>query len=84
MKRRPGIERQLQSGRAVPEADDVIELVSSRCPGKWIAVDLENGSVWAFERDGRPRHAGLTECLECDEAIEESVRQIPVEVDAGS
>ena len=84
MKRRPGIQRHLKSGRVVPEADDVIELISSRCPPKWVAIDLEDGLVWGFFRDGRPRAAGLTELCECAELIRGQIRGINEELEPTS
>ncbi|WP_454912937.1 hypothetical protein [Variovorax gossypii] len=40
-------ERRLLSGRRVAELAEVCELsLSTRCPGKWVAADLETGEIW--------------------------------------
>lgn len=46
-------ERTLLSGRVVPEVPEVMELtLSTRCPQKWLSVDLETGQVWEGSADG--------------------------------
>jgi uncharacterized protein (DUF2237 family) len=41
--------RTLKSGRLVPEAPQPVEVVLfTRCPAKWVSVDLETGDVWVF------------------------------------
>ena len=40
--------RTMVSGRKVPETEGTHSLcLITRCPGKWIAVDLENGEIYA-------------------------------------
>ena len=40
--------RRLKSGREVPEQAEVGELtLSTRVPGKWVAIDLETGEAWS-------------------------------------
>ena len=39
--------RVLVAGRTVPEVDEPVPLVlSTRCPQKWVAVDLETADIW--------------------------------------
>ena len=39
--------RILKSGRPVAERSEVVSLpLRTRCPDKWVAVDLETGEVW--------------------------------------
>jgi hypothetical protein len=46
-------ERTLKGGRVVPEHKDVQQLtLSTHCPQKWVAVDLETGAVWAGSAEG--------------------------------
>ena len=41
-------ERTLRSGRRVPELPSVIDLaLTTRCPTKWLSIDLETGELWA-------------------------------------
>jgi hypothetical protein len=44
----PATTRALRSGRLVPEltAPEDVRL-TTRCPSKWLAVDLETGQVWS-------------------------------------
>lgn len=40
--------RTLMDGRVVTEFDAVVNLnINTYCPGKWLAVDLETGDIWA-------------------------------------
>ena len=48
--------RVLLSGRPVPELNEVASLkLSTRCPEKWAAVDMETGEVWVGSRTGWSR-----------------------------
>jgi hypothetical protein len=52
-------ERTLKGGRVVPEHKDVQQLtLSTHCPQKWVAVDLETGDVWAGSDEGWKRASG--------------------------
>lgn len=61
--------RTLQSGRAVPELNTTVSLpLITRCPEKWVAIDLETGQVWAGSQKGQwtPASAEVAdEALEC-------------------
>lgn len=49
-------ERTLKSGRTVPDMPEVVKLdLSTRCPQKWAAVDLETGQVWVGSGEGLKR-----------------------------
>jgi hypothetical protein len=49
-------ERTLKSGRQVREHADAQQLtLTTRCPQKWVAVDLETGDVWAGSAEGWAR-----------------------------
>lgn len=49
-------ERTLKSGRTVPDLPEVMQLdLSTRCPQKWAAVDLETGQVWVGSTEGLKR-----------------------------
>lgn len=64
-------ERKLRSGRVVPERNNVAELrLTTRCPDKWLAVDLENGTVFAGG-NGRWRKATPVERKEAMACIKE-------------
>lgn len=40
-------QRTLRSGRVVPELPELAKLnLTTRCPEKWAAVDMETGEVW--------------------------------------
>jgi len=59
-------ERTLLSGRKVRENADVRDLtLKTRCPEKYVTIDLETGDVWVGSSDGFKRAAGevLTEAL---------------------
>ena len=44
--------RILRSGRNVPEQKNEFPLtISSKCPDKWLFVDLETGDVWHVRPD---------------------------------
>jgi hypothetical protein len=46
-------ERLLKSGRKVKEEPIAVSLpIQSRCPSKWVAVDLETGTVYRGTKDG--------------------------------
>ena len=46
-------ERTLRSGRRVPELPSVIDLaLTTRCPTKWLSIDLETGELWAGSPSG--------------------------------
>jgi len=48
--------RTLKSGRQVREHADAQALtLTTRCPQKWVAVDLETGDVWAGSAEGWTR-----------------------------
>lgn len=62
-------QRTLRSGRAVPELADTSGLtLTTRCPTKWLAVDLETGDVWAGHSDGW-RRATAEECQEASACL---------------
>lgn len=64
-------ERKLSSGRSVPELNEVSHLtLSTKCPGKWVAVDLETGEVWAGTAAGWQRAPAdlIKEAAACAEA----------------
>lgn len=45
--------RKLLSGRQVAElADNVNLTLTTKCPTKWMAVDLESGEIWTGTNDG--------------------------------
>lgn len=61
-------ERSLLSGRTVPELADTTSLpLTTRCPGKWLSVDLETGDVWAGSSKGwrRATPAQRQEAMAC-------------------
>jgi len=44
--------RTLRSGRTVKENDESMKLtIDTKCPDKWLFVDLESGNVW-HKREG--------------------------------
>ncbi|MEX3983864.1 hypothetical protein AB4Y45_33305 [Paraburkholderia sp. EG287A] len=46
-------QRKLLSGRTVADAPDLCELkLTTRCPSKWVAVDLETGDVYGSDITG--------------------------------
>jgi hypothetical protein len=48
----PKSNRTLQSGREVESQDKELRMsISSKCPAKWLFVDLETGDVW-HHREG--------------------------------
>lgn len=54
-------QRALKSGRAVPELPEVVDLrLTTRCPSKWVSVDLETGDIWVGSQTGW-RRAGAEE-----------------------
>jgi hypothetical protein len=43
--------RTLKSGRCVPDTPVPVEItMSTRCPAKWVSVDLETGDIWVPEK----------------------------------
>lgn len=49
-------ERALRSGRQVPELPSVVDLtLTTRCPTKWLSIDLETGDAWAGTPSGWKR-----------------------------
>lgn len=39
--------RKLKSGGVIAESSQPVELLlNTRCPGKWLSVDLETGDIW--------------------------------------
>lgn len=51
--------RRLIDGKLVPELPSCQKLVlDTKCPDKWLAVDLETGEVWRGSAKGWKRHAG--------------------------
>jgi len=65
--------RVLQSGRQVPQINKEIAMtISSKCPEKWLFVDVETGDVWHIRENefnqrknyGFWRHATKTEIKE--------------------
>lgn len=59
-------QRKLLSGREVPESPETVELgITTRCPSKWLSVDLETGDVWAGTQSGWRRATAA----ERDEAV---------------
>ncbi|AGG89151.1 hypothetical protein [Rhodanobacter denitrificans] len=57
--------RRLRDGGTVPELTDPVTLsLTTRAPGKWLAVDRETGEVWRGAPDGWQRaEAGDTAAL---------------------
>jgi len=52
--------RTLRDGSVVPETSAPVTLsLTTRCPRKWLAVDLETGEVWAGDERGEWRRAAL-------------------------
>ena len=48
--------RTLRSGRQVPELMKEFRMtISSKCPDKWLFVDLETGDVWHIAPDAQPK-----------------------------
>lgn len=61
-----GKERQLLSGKKAPELEQQVELpITTRCPAKWLSVDLESGEIWTGTAKGWKRTSvpGLLELL---------------------
>lgn len=53
-------QRKLCSGRMVPELPATVDLaLTTRCPAKWLSVDLETGDVWAGTQSGWRRATGV-------------------------
>lgn len=49
-------ERVLKSGRVVRDLPEPIDVkLTTRCPSKWLAVDLETGDIWAATEKGWTR-----------------------------
>ncbi len=47
------ITRKLISGRTVPELSVLVDLpITTRCPEKWLSVDLETGAIWLGTQKG--------------------------------
>lgn len=47
--------RILQSGRKVREEKAAIDMtIKSKCPAKWLFVDLETGEVWHWNQGNMP------------------------------
>jgi hypothetical protein len=60
-------ERVLKSGRVVRESHELKALtLSTRCPAKWLALDLETGDIWAGTEKGwtRAPYASIAEARE--------------------
>lgn len=60
--------RTLRSGRVVPEMADLAHLsLNTKCPEKWISIDLETGDVWVGSPTGWKRATALQqqEALGC-------------------
>lgn len=58
----------LRSGRMVPELPATVDLaLTTRCPSKWISVDLETGDVWLGTQSGwrRAADAERNDALAC-------------------
>lgn len=50
--------RKLRCGRMAPELPATVELpITTRCPSKWVSVDLETGDVWVGTQSGWRRAA---------------------------
>jgi hypothetical protein len=64
------LERVLRSGRVVPELADTVSLtLTTRCPAKWLSLDMETGDVWVGSAAGWRRataaeHKEAVACLE--------------------
>ncbi len=61
-------ERLLRSGRRVPELPAPQDLtLKTRCPHKWVSVDLETGDVWVGSESGwtRAPAAVVAEAVDC-------------------
>ena len=43
--------RQLVDGTEVPETDSQKMTIDSKCPKKWLFVDLETEDIWAWRDD---------------------------------
>lgn len=53
-------ERKLKGGRQVREHGDAKELTwTTRCPEKWVSIDLETGDVWEGSADGWKRAGSI-------------------------
>lgn len=65
------VSRRLASGRVVPEqqCEERMEIVS-RCPAKWVVVDLETRQSWKWD-DGEWVLLDAVERLELADAIGE-------------
>lgn len=51
-------ERTLRGGRVVPEQEENVMLaLKTKCPDKWVVVDLETGDVWGGGMAGWTRAA---------------------------
>lgn len=67
-------ERQLKSGRMVPELPATNELtLTTRCPQKWVSVDLETGHIWVGSADGW-RKADSTITTELQDVLAQTVK----------
>jgi len=45
--------RKLLSGRIVKEELKRTIVIDSKCPKKWVCIDLENGNIWVKDRKYR-------------------------------
>lgn len=71
-------DRVLRSGRSVPAFAAMTDLsISTRCPEKWVAVDLETGDVWIGSETGwtRARHRERHEAHVIVERLVASTKQ---------
>lgn len=41
--------RTLAYGRKVKELDKEVDIITSKCPEKWVCVDLETRDTWILE-----------------------------------
>jgi len=61
--------RVLRSGRKVPEFPETTKLeIATRCPRKWISVDMETGEAWAGSASGW-RRATAEESKEASDCL---------------
>ena len=55
--------RTLLDGRKVPEYKKIRQLtIESRCPGKWVLVDLETGDIWNHKYKRISRKEAMALC----------------------
>jgi len=61
------VHRKLISGRLVPELKKSIAVITSKCPFKWVSIDLETGNIWVYRKgcgNTRPSPKEINEIID--------------------